>query len=157
VIISQGDTSPSQETFVCIRETKPNFQPDPGGQSVSSSPACPHAAFLFSSLQIKSFQPLLLKSASAFNLRVDQEPQHQKIPACHLYISIVVQVLKCLLSKLEGPEFKPQNCQKKRIENNHYLLNRKILQKILFSGILFLHIFSFWSLGKHLEDEAIKC
>jgi hypothetical protein len=34
-------------------------------------PVCPHVAFLFSSLQIKSFWPLLLESACAFILRVD--------------------------------------------------------------------------------------
>jgi hypothetical protein len=79
VISDQGDTSPSQETSVCTQETslppgnakkaiKPNPQPDL--QEVSRSPyILQYAGFLFSSLQIKSFQPLLLESACAFILR----------------------------------------------------------------------------------------
>jgi hypothetical protein len=41
------------------------------GPPVFMSHCMPYAAFLFSSLQIKSFQPLLLESTSVFNLRVD--------------------------------------------------------------------------------------
>jgi hypothetical protein len=78
VIISQGDTSAFQETTVCTRETSQpsgnkkkkgyknpisnlthettSFQvPDPQDHQFPGPTACPHAAFLFSSLQIKSF------------------------------------------------------------------------------------------------------
>jgi hypothetical protein len=34
---------------------KPNLQPDPRDHQFPVPPACPNAAFLFSSLQIKSF------------------------------------------------------------------------------------------------------
>jgi hypothetical protein len=65
VTISQGDISPSKETSVRTRETppplgnkkaiKPNFQPDSVDHWFPGPVACPHAAFPFSSLQIKSF------------------------------------------------------------------------------------------------------
>jgi hypothetical protein len=68
VIISKGDTSPSQETSVCTRETPPpsgnnkkkkkgikhNFQPDPWDHWFPGPTACPYEALFFSSLQIKS-------------------------------------------------------------------------------------------------------
>jgi hypothetical protein len=50
---------------------KSNVQLDPRDHWYPGPPACPHAAFLFSSLQIKSFRPLLLESTCAFILRVN--------------------------------------------------------------------------------------
>jgi hypothetical protein len=45
-----------------------------------------HAVFLFSSLQIKSFQPLLLESTCAFILRVGSRMLRSwNSCACHLY------------------------------------------------------------------------
>jgi hypothetical protein len=46
-------------------------QLEPWNHQFLGPSACPHVAFLFSSLRIKSFWPLLLESTCAFILRVD--------------------------------------------------------------------------------------
>jgi hypothetical protein len=59
----------------------------PKGPPVSWFPCMPHAGFLFPSLQIKSFWPLLLESVCAFILRVDPRTLNTwKSCVCHLCI-----------------------------------------------------------------------
>jgi hypothetical protein len=67
----------------------------PTGPPVSRSPCMPpHSAFLLSSLQIKSFQPLLLESACAFIFRVGSRTLNtwNSCP-CHLYITGAISSL----------------------------------------------------------------
>jgi hypothetical protein len=99
VTSGQGDTSPSQEMPVYTWETslpsgntqkgyKTQSPTRPTGPPVSGSPSMiHHAVFLFYSLQIKSFWPLLLESACAFILRMDSRTLSTRNSCtCHLCI-----------------------------------------------------------------------
>jgi hypothetical protein len=69
---------------------KLSFQPDPWGHWFPSPPEWLHTAFLISSLQIKSFQPLLMESTCTFILRVDPRTLKPKNSCmCHLCIYLL--------------------------------------------------------------------
>jgi hypothetical protein len=90
---------PSGKKKKTKKPIKPNFQPDPQNHLFPGPTACSHAAFPSSSLQIKSFWPLLLESTFAFYLKTTKNPQHLKIPAYHLhimYVDIYMDVYKCV-------------------------------------------------------------
>jgi hypothetical protein len=63
---------------------KPNLQLDPWNHQFPGPCACPHAVFLFSSLQIKSAAGVRLCFHSQSG---PKNPEHLKISVCHLCIN----------------------------------------------------------------------
>jgi hypothetical protein len=93
----------------------------PTGPLVSESLCIPHyAVFLFSSLQIKSFWPLLLQSACAFILRAGSRALSTwNSCMCHLSITIRVWFRHCS----HASSFKVWGCSFKTPHSPHLFVS----------------------------------